>query len=72
MLKTAFTMLPMFISLFWLLMFIVEHDRNKFIRFILISFFGVAFFYSMLRTLSISITKSMPICISTRYIILQP
>lgn len=43
MLKTAFTMLPMFISLFWLLMFIVEHDRNKFIRFILISFFGVAF-----------------------------
>ena len=43
MLKTAFTMLPMFISLFWLLMFVMDKDRNKFIRFILVVFFGVAF-----------------------------
>ena len=43
MLKTAFTMLPMFVSLFWLLMFVVDKDRNKFIRFILVVFFGVAF-----------------------------
>lgn len=43
MLKTAFTMLPMFISLFWFLMFIAENNRNKSIRVILVAFFGVAF-----------------------------
>lgn len=43
MLKTAFTMLPMFISLFWLLMLVADRNRNKNIRFILISFFGIAF-----------------------------
>jgi AraC-like DNA-binding protein len=43
MLKTAFSLLPMFVSLFWMAMLIVDTNRNKFIRNILVAFFGVTF-----------------------------
>ncbi len=43
MIKTAFTLFPMFVSLFWMLMFLVDSGRNKFVRFIMVAFFGVTF-----------------------------
>lgn len=43
MVKTAFSVLPMFVCLFWLILFAVESDRDKNIKNILLSFFGVAF-----------------------------
>ncbi|ODT56885.1 MAG: hypothetical protein BGP01_12195 [Paludibacter sp. 47-17] len=43
MLKTAFSLLPMFVALFWMVMLLTDVNRNKFIRYILATFFGVAF-----------------------------
>ena len=43
MIKTAFTLLPMFVSLFWLMMFLSEPGRNKFVRSVLMAFFSVTF-----------------------------
>lgn len=43
MIKTAFTLLPMFVSLFWLIMFLVDSQRTKSIRLILSVFFSVTF-----------------------------
>jgi AraC-like DNA-binding protein len=43
MVKTAFTLFPVFVCLFWMLMFLVDAGRNKFVRFIMFAFFGVAF-----------------------------
>lgn len=42
MLKTTFTLLPMFVCLFWLLIFLIDSGRNKYVRLSLISFFAVA------------------------------
>jgi AraC-like DNA-binding protein len=41
MLKTTFTLLPLFVSLFWLLIFLIDRGRNKYVRLSLISFFAV-------------------------------
>lgn len=43
MIKTAFTLLPMFVSLFWLMMFLSEPGRNKFVRTVLMAFFSITF-----------------------------
>lgn len=43
MLKIAFSLLPMFVSLFWMVMFIIDSNRSKYIRNILVAFFGVTF-----------------------------
>lgn len=43
MIKTAFTLLPMFVSLFWLVMVLIDTQRAKPIRLILSVFFSITF-----------------------------
>ncbi len=43
MIKTAFTLLPMFVSLFWLIMFLIDLRRTMSIRITLVVFFSTTF-----------------------------
>jgi len=43
MIKTAFTLFPMFVCLFWLTMFVLDKRRAKLVRIFLVVFFGTTF-----------------------------